>query len=461
MIRLPAIFAAIAAAAPTPTATGDDGGRWPSFRGPHASGTRDGMDLPVAFDGQTGEGVRYKVAIPGLAHSSPVVWDGRIYLTTAVSSEPGATFQPGQYGDGDASDDRSVHEWRVYCLDLETGEVLWQRTAKRGRPQDKRHKKATYANATPATDGERVVAMFGSEGLFAYSTDGAPLWQKELGRIDAGAYNAPSYEWGPASSPVIYDGKVFVQCDQQEGSFITAVDVETGRTLWRTPRDELPSWGTPTIYPGGERAELVTNGSNFIRGYDPDTGEELWRLGGSSKITAPTPIYGGGLIVVSSGRAPERPIFAIRPGASGDITPDPGETSGRSVAWSKTKRGGYMPTPLIYRGNLYSLNNGGLLACFDLATGKEHFYERLPHRGKGFSASPVACDGTIYLAGEDGTVLALRAGDSLEVTATHQIGEPLMATPALASGTMLLRGQHHLFAVGNRGPRDEPTPKRP
>ena len=208
--------------------------------------------------------------------------------------------------------------------------------------------------------------------------------------------------------------------------------------------------GRPTVYPGKDRAELITNGSNFIRGYDPATGKELWRLGGSSKITAPTPVFADDLIIVASGRHPERPIFAIRPGASGDLTLDPGESSNEFIEWSLTRRGGYMPTPLIYRGRLYVLNNSGLLGCYDLKSGDEHFYDRIPHRAHGFSASPVAPDGKIYLAGEDGLVFVLEASDELKLLSTNTIGEPLMATPAISGDTMFLRGSKHLFAVGEK-----------
>jgi outer membrane protein assembly factor BamB len=426
-------------------ALADEKGNWPSFRGPHAAGVADGMDLPESWDAETGNGIRFKVEIPGLAHSSPVIWGDRLFLTTAVSSEAGASFKPGLYGSGEASADQSVHEWQILCLDKRNGKILWKETATKGRPKDKRHIKSTYANATPVTDGKHVVALFGSEGLFAYSVEGKFLWKVEVGRLDVGAYDLPSYEWGPASSPILYDGKVIVQCDQQKGSFLLAVDVKTGKTLWKTPRDELPSWGTPTVYPGKDRAELITNGSNFIRAYDPATGKELWRLGGSSKITAPTPVFAEGLIIVASGRHPERPIFAIRPGGTGDITLQDGETSNRFVAW---RRGGYMPTPLIYQGKVYALDNSGLLGCYDLKTGDAHYYDRVPHRGNGFSASPVAADGKIYLAGEDGTVFVVQAGAELKLLASNPLGEPLMATPALSGGTMYVRGSRHLFAVG-------------
>ncbi len=429
---------------------GDGNGdhNWPSFRGPHAAGVAEGMDLPGSWDAETGKGIRFKVEIPGLAHSSPVIWGDRLFLTTAVSSEAGASFKPGLYGSGEASTDQSVHEWQILCLDKRNGKILWKETATKGRPKDKRHIKSTYANATPVTDGSHVVALFGSEGLFAYSAEGKFLWKVDVGRLDVGAYDIPSYEWGAASSPIIHDGKVIVQCDRQKGSFLLAVDVKTGRTVWKVPRDELPSWGTPTVYAGKERAELITNGSNFIRAYDPATGRELWRLGGSSKITAPTPVFAEGLIIVASGRQPERPVFAIRPGGTGDITLQAGETGSRYVAWSRTRRGGYMPTPLIYKGNVYVLDNSGLLGCYDLRTGEEHYYDRIPHRANGFSASPVAADGKIYLAGEDGLVFTVEAGAEMKLLATNPLGEPLMATPALSDGTMYFRGSHHLFAVG-------------
>ena len=421
---------------------------WPSFRGQNAAGVSEGLNLPDKWDAETGEGIRFKVEIPGLAHSSPAIWGDRLFLTTAVSSDRDASFKPGLYGSGEASEDRSVHEWQIICIDKRSGKILWKKTATKGSPKDKRHIKSSYANSTPATDGKQVVALFGSEGLFAYTVEGEFLWRKDLGRMDVGAYDLPSYEWGAASSPVIHDGKVIVQCDQQKGSFLLAADLKTGKTVWTTPRDELPSWGTPTVYPGKDREELITNGSNFIRGYNPATGEELWRLGGSSKITAPTPVFADGLIIVASGRGPGRPVFAIRPGASGDITLRDGETGNKSVAWSKARRGGYMPTPLIYRSEVYVLNNDGILGCYDLKTGTEHFLERVPHRSFGFSASPVAADGKIYLAGEDGLVFVLQAGTQLNLIAINKIGEPLMATPALSDGTIYLRGSRHLFAVG-------------
>jgi outer membrane protein assembly factor BamB len=420
---------------------------WPSFRGDHASGVADNQNLPERWDGETGTGIKWKTRIPGLAHSSPVVWGNALFVTTAISSRSDATFRRGLFGDGDASGDRSRHQWKVYRLDKMTGRVVWERVAYEGAPVEKRHIKSTYASASPATDGRYVVAFFGSQGLYAYDMDGKLVWKVDLGHLDTGAYDIPDYEWGTASSPIIYKDLVIVQCDQQKGSFVMAVDIRSGKTVWKADRNELPSWSTPTVYPGA-RPELVTNSPNFIRGYDPDSGRELWRLGGSSKITAPTPIFSGNTIVVASGRSPEAPVFVIRAGAQGDITLAAGQTSSKSVIWTRQRAGSYMPTPLIYRDYLYVLRNEGILTCYGLATGEVQYVDRIPHQGSGFSSSPVASDGRIYLSSEDGDIFTVRAGSRFELLGVNSIGQPLMATPAISSGMMFVRAEQDLFAIG-------------
>jgi len=444
-----ALFALIiVAAAVTPQSLREIRQEWPSFRGPAATGVADGQKLPDSWDVEKGANILWKTAVPGLAHASPIVWGDRIFLATAVSSLQNATFKPGLYGEGTASEDKSVHRFQVICLDRKTGKTLWVRTAYEGVPKEKRHIKSTYASSTPATDGRIVVALFGSNGLYAYDLSGKPLWKKELGRIDAGAYDAPDYEWGTASSPIIHEGTVYVQCDQQKNSFLLAVDGKTGETRWKIERDEISSWATPNVYTLGGRQELVTNAPNLIRGYDPKTGKELWRLGGSSKITAPTPIFTKDLIYVASGRRPEAPIFAIRPGASGDITMGRRQGGSDSVAWRKQQRGSYMPTPLIYNGLFYVIGNAGIFDCYDAATGEEIYRERIPHAGSGFSASPVASDGRIYLSGEDGDIFVVQAGKEFKLLGRYAMGAPLMATPAISRGAMYVRSERHLFAIG-------------
>jgi outer membrane protein assembly factor BamB len=433
---------------PLKAKTNDGAGSWPSFRGPYAAGIAEKQGLPDTWNAATGENVLWRTPMPGLAHSSPIVWGDRIFVTTAISSWPNATFRPGLYGDGDASDDRSRQRWMLYALDKRTGRILWERVAHEGEPLNKRHIKSTYASATPATDGRIVVAWFGSQGVYAYDLDGRLRWTVDLGRVDMGAYDIPTFEWGPASSPIIWNGLVILQCDTQADSFVLALDAETGETVWKTDRDELPSWGTPTVATTSTGPHLVTNASNFIRGYDPRTGKELWKLGHSSKITAPTPIAAGDLFVVGSGRAPERPLYVIRPGARGDLTLRNGERTSRSIAWSRTGRGPYMPTPLAYGGLLYVLANNGVFDAYDLETGDETYRQRLPAIGSGYSASPVAADGKIYLSNEDGEMLVVAAGPAFTHIATNSIGEPLMATPALSDGVMYVRSSRTLFAIG-------------
>jgi outer membrane protein assembly factor BamB len=439
-VALPAAMLATLAAAP--------GTRWPSFRGVLASGVADGQRLPDTWDLAAGTHVRWRTPLPGLAHSSPVVWDDTIFVTTAISGRGAATFRKGLYGAGDASDDRSPHEWQVIALERATGRVGWTRTAFRGEPREKRHIKATYANQTPATDGTTVVAFFGSQGLYAYDMRGTLRWQQDLGVLNAGAYDLPEYEWGNASSPVIDDGRVYVQCDVHGASFVQAFDLRTGRSLWKTERTELPSWATPTVVRGPRGKELVTNAPNRIRAYDPATGRLLWELGGSSKITAPTPILARDLIVVASGRAPERPIFAVRPGARGDLTLAPGKTSSEAIAWSHTQRGPYMPTPIAYGNQLYTLANQGLFDAYAIDSGAEIYRQRIPHGGSGFSASPVASDDRLFLSSEDGDVFVVRAGPAFELVARNAMGEPIMATPAIAGGLLIVRTERQLVAIG-------------
>ena len=436
--------------APSKKANLSSKGSWPSFRGPFASGIAEEQSLPDKWDPKTGENILWRTPIPGLAHSSPIVWGDRVFVTTAVSSDPKATFRPGLYGDGDASMDRSQHRWMLYSIDKKTGKIIWERLAYQGEPKEKRHIKSTYANSTPATDGRIIVTWFGSEGVYAYDFKGNLLWKIDLGRLDLGAYDVPGVEWGPASSPIIWNDLVILQVDTQADSFLLALNAATGETVWKTDRQELPSWGTPTVATTSTGPQLVTNASNYIRGYDPKTGRELWRLGGSSKITAPTPVFSDDLIVVVSGRGPERPVFVVRPNARGDITLSDGKKSSDAIVWSMTGRGSYMPSPLVYNGTLYILNNNGLFDAYNLKTGTEVYRQRLPDVGSGFSASPVAADGKIYLSSEDGEILVIAAGEKFTQVATNSMGELLMATPALSDGVMYVRSSQSLFAIGRK-----------
>ena len=332
---------------------------WPQFRGLNASGVADGKATPTTWDAAKGTNVLWKTAIPGLAHSSPVVWGDRVFVTTAISSSGNNKFRHGLYGDVDSVEDASPHSWKVYCLDRRTGKVMWERVAIEAVPKIKRHIKSTHANSTPATDGRVVVAFFGSEGLYCYDVSGKLLWKQDLGVLDSGWFYDPDYQWGMASSPIIFKNMAIVQCDVQKGSFIAAYDLKTGKQLWRTAREEIPSWGTPTIYEGKGRVELVTNATRAARGYDPATGKELWKLAGNPEVTATTPIAKDELIYICNSYRPNQPIYAIRAGATGDISLKDGATSSAHVAWSFQRGGTYMPTPILYGEYLYTCGNRG------------------------------------------------------------------------------------------------------
>jgi outer membrane protein assembly factor BamB len=422
---------------------------WPSFRGPGATGVADGQHPPTVWDAEKGLNQLWKVEIPGVGHSCPIVVGDRVYVTTAVSSDPKAAFKTGQYGGGNSSKDLSEHSWRLYCLDKKTGSVLWEREAHRGKPRVDRHEKSSQASATPATDGKHLVAVFGSEGLFCFDLSGHLLWRQDLGVLDLGAFNDPDLKWGAGSSPTIYQGLVFVQCDRPKDGFIAAYEVETGRLAWRTPRDEPPSWGSPNVIEHNGRSELVTNGSRFIRGYDPKTGKELWRLGPNSEITVPTPFFGAGLIFVTNGYRPIQPIYAIVPGASGDISPVAGKPSGSFLAWETTKGAPYLPTPIVYGPHLYVCTNQGILTVYEARTGRQVYKQRLGGGG-GYTASPVAADGKIYFTSEDGEVRVVKAGPEFELLANNPVGEPCLATPAISDGIFLVRSRSHVFAFAGR-----------
>jgi outer membrane protein assembly factor BamB len=326
--------------------------------------------------------------------------------------------------------------------------VLWDRVAHDGIPRTKRHPKSSPASPTPVTDGRRVIVSFGSEGLVADDFEGRQLWKQDLGVLNAGWFFDPDYEWGFGSSPIVYENMVIVQCDIQKNSYLAAFDVATGKQIWRTNREEIPSWSTPTIFESNGHAELVTQATTFTRGYDPGTGKELWRLSGNSEITIPTPIIGPGLIIVTNGYFRVQPIFAIRPGATGDNTLKNDQTQNQSVAWSTTRGGPYIPTPVVYRDHLFVLLNNGVLAAYNVTTGERIYQERLGGTGGAFSASPIAADGKLYLSSEDGDVFVVKAGPKYELLAKNSIGEVIMATPAVSDGLLIVRGLKNVYAIG-------------
>jgi len=422
---------------------------WPQFRGPGASGVVEGQAAATTWNAEKAENLVWKTKVPGLAHSSPVIWGDTIFVTTAVTSAAKDETRYGLYGDTAPVKDDPKHTWKVYAIDKRTGKILWERIAYEGLPKVKRHPKSTHADSTPVTDGKYLIDLFGSEGLYAYDLKGKLLWKQDLGLLDSGWFYDPDYQWEHGSSPIIYKNLVIVQADIQKDSFIAAYDIKTGKLAWKTSRAEIPSWSTPTVYEGKTRAELITNGTKGIRGYDPLTGKELWRLTPNSEIATPTPIVAHDLIYVTSGYRPIQPIYAIRPGAVGDITLKDGKDSSDSIAWSKPRGGPYMPTPIVYGEFLYTLSNQGVLTAYNAKTGERIYQERLGGKGGAFTSSPVASDGKLYLSSEDGEIFVVKAGPKYELLATNPVGEVMMATPAISDGLLIVRGINHLFAFGN------------
>jgi outer membrane protein assembly factor BamB len=436
-----------------PDSGGEAGGaplNWPSFRGPDGTGVADGQRPPVTWDLKAGKNVRWRTPISGLGHSCPVVWGDRVFVTTAVSGDPDPKIRIGNYGDVASVNDKSKHTWQVLCLDRDTGAMLWTRTAHEGVPKIKRHLKGSQANCTPATDGTHVVACFGSEGLYCYDFAGKLLWQRDLSTLDSSFAIDQEYEWGFGNSPLIHEGLVILQCDLSRDSFIAAFNMENGDKVWSTPRDEIPSWSSPVIWRNTRRVELVTNAAQYARGYDPKTGAELWRLAKKSEVTVPSPVCGKDLLFITSGNRPIQPIFAIRPGARGDISLAEGQETNAYIAWSRMRGGPYMPTPLLYGPYFYTCSNSGILTCYEAATGKEVYRERISGGGDSYTASPVAADGRLYFASEQGQVRVVKAGPVFELLAVNALGDYVMATPAISNGTLFVRSQHFLTALGRK-----------
>jgi len=420
---------------------------WPQFRGPNAAGTAEGYPLPVTWNTSDTQTVLWRTAVPGLGHSSPIIWGDRVFVATAVGDPAKASLKPGLYGDVGAADDDEAQEWRLYSFDRTSGEVIWSHTGRRGKPRIHRHTKATHANSTPATDGKHIVTFFGSEGLYCYNWDGELLWQNDFGQLDAGWFSAPEAQWGFGSSPIIHDGMVIVQCDVQEGSFVGAYDIASGREIWKTARDDYPTWGSPTIYasPDGLPA-IAVNGYKHTGGYDLRSGNPIWWLSGGGDIPVPTPVTSGDLIFFTSSHGPEQPILAVRTTARGDLTEG---DEAEFLPWNHRHGGGYMQTPIVYGDYLFTSKDNGVLSCYRTSTGELMFRERMPASG-GFTASPVGGDGKLYFTSEMGDVVVVEAAPEFEVLAVNELGEVCMATPAISEGVIYFRTQHHLVAVGRR-----------
>ena len=426
---------------------------WPQFRGAEARGiAADGSGLPDTWS--SSENIEWKTDLPGRGWSSPIVWGNKVFVTTAASLEelglPAPAPQTGLYNGRMQVRVETVYQWHVYCLDLETGAINWNRKVHEGVPASITHIKNSFASETPVPDGERVYAYFGNLGLYAFDFDGNPVWSK---KIDV---HMTRNGWGTASSPVLHKGRLYIVNDNHEDSYLLALDAKTGDEVWHVARDEKTNWSTPYIWENGDRTEIVTPGSGLVRSYDLD-GNLLWTFSGMSTITIATPYESNGLLYISSGYFQDRkarPLYAIRPGATGDISLEEGETANEFIAWSDPFGAPYNPSTIAYKDRLYVLYDRGEFGSYDAKTGRPIIErERLPKDIWNFTTSPWAYDGKIFCLNEAGKTFVLKAGDELEILHVNQLlDEDMgMATPALVGDRLLIRTAARLYSIRNGG----------
>jgi outer membrane protein assembly factor BamB len=426
---------------------------WPQFRGPQSGVAPDDTRLPDTWS--TTENVVWKIDIPGRSWSSPVVWGDHVFVITAVNSrQPHQPLNPvstylarslgGPMSGAMISESTDGHRWTLYDIDVQTGKIRWERSIHAAVPQQPVHQKNSYASETPVTDGERVYVYLGYAGLFAFDMRGAPVWAKPM--------DAPKMRtgWGTAASPVLDNGRLYLVNDNEERSFIAAFDARTGAELWRTHREgEGSNWATPYIWKNDRRTEIVTTGSKRVRSYDTN-GALLWELTGMTTIHAVTPIASQGLLFVSSGYFPDtpRPTYAIRPGASGDISLKAGETSNAFTAWSNPTLASAYPSPIVVANQYYTLMDRGFLTANDPTTGKEIYgRQRIAVDSGTFTASPWAYNGKIFAVSEDGDTFVMQAGPEFRLLGRNSLGEMTLASPAVAGGSLFIRTATKLYRI--------------
>jgi outer membrane protein assembly factor BamB len=417
---------------------------WPQFRGSTAGVAPDNPNLPDKWSST--ENVVWKIDIPGIGWSSPVVWGDHVFLTTVVNTSQQEPPRPGFYlGDWAAS--TAPHRWMVYDIDFKTGKVRWEREVSSAPPGSPKHLKNSYSSETPVTDGERVYFYFGNAGLFVFDMEGRPVWSKKIGPFKT------RNNWGTGGSPVLHGDRLYIVNDNDEQSFLAAYNKRTGEEVWRVNRMEGTNWTTPFVWQNDLRTEIVTSGSDKVRSYDL-SGKLLWEFAGMSTISIPTPFSRFGLLYVSSGYIadPNRPAYAIRPGAAGDISLKPQETTNAHIVWSARTGAPYNPTPLVYGDLYYTLFDRGFFTSQDAKTGKEIYpRQRVAADASGFTASPWAYNGKIFALSEDGDTYVIQAGPEFKVLGKNSLSEMTLATPAVAQGNLLIRTASKLYRISASG----------
>ncbi len=418
--------------------------RWPQFRGYGSLGiSGDDPRLPEAWSAT--ENVRWKTPVPGMAWSSPVVWDERVFLASVASEGAVEEVKKGLYFGGNRPDiPQDPHNWSAFGIEFETGEIAWETRLHRAVPPAPRHLKNSYASETPVTDGERVYAHFGYLATWCLDTEGKILWKR-----DWRPYRV-RHDWGTAASPVLHEGRLYLVNDNEERSTLSCLDKLSGKTIWEVERDEGSNWSTPYVWENSLRTEIVTTGTDRVRSYDLD-GKLLWELGGMSSIVIPVPFSGHGLLYIASGYVGDqkRPVFALRPGARGDISLKEGETGNDFIAWFQPQAAPYNPSPLLYKGLYYTLYDRGFLTCHDAVSGNEIYgKQRFEAGANAFSASPWAYNDRVFCLSEDGDCFVIEHGSEYRLVRKNSLGELCMATPAIARGSLIIRTAGHLYRIG-------------
>ena len=419
---------------------------WTQWRGAAMTGVvEDDPALPERWSAT--ENVAWKTTIPGLGWSSPIVWGNQVFVTSVIANQDGEKPRKGLYlpptGTERMPDPApGTHQWKVYCLDLQTGVVRWERVAHEGAVGFPRHPKNSHASETPVTDGERVYVLFGNLGLFTYDLQGTLLWSHRLEpQLD-------QWGWGSGASPTLLGDQLILVFDNDARSYIASFDTRTGKQNWRVDRDEGHNWATPFIWRNQLRTEIVTTGQRQVRSYDA-TGRLLWHF--SSRMTdvsIPTPVSAHGMVYVSSGYVgnDHRPVYAIRPGGSGDLTVKFGEEPSPYIAWYQPRAGSYNPSPIVYGNYYYTLLDGGFLTCHDARTGAEVYARQRIEAGATFTSSPWAYNGKLFLLSEDGNTYVVEAGPQYKLLGKNILDEMTLASPAVAGGRLLIRTASHLYA---------------
>jgi len=398
---------------------------WPQFRGPGSLGVSGEKGLPIRWS--SSDNVSWKTPLPGPGHSSPIVWGDRIFLT---AFQPTITSRLLSY----ISSSRDG-KLLALCLDRKDGKILWERSVP-ANAIEQVHSTNSPATPTPVTDGRYVYFYFGSYGLLCYDFSGNKVWEHPLGPF-------PN-EWGSASSPVLYQNMLLLNCDTDGEDFLLALDKNTGKQLWKTSRNGATrAWPTPFVWETGERNEIVVSGSRHVRSYDPVDGKLIWTVDGLTQWVTPTPAAAHGLLFVSANGPGGAIIMAIRPGGRGNIT-------GSHVVWRHDRAAPYSTSPVVLGDYLYAVKEGGILICLSAKTGELVYQKRLPATGS-YYASPIASEGKIYTLSERGETCVVEEGSEFKVLATNEVGERCMASPAVSRGQIFIRSDSTLFCIGAPG----------